>query len=171
MKGYSQQEIVSIPHVSQFTVSRDIAFLHNRFENTSVNLGQLAFEQLYNAIEANNELLPRGWNILNSSKKDKKLHMKVMNFISGCYDNKFEYIQAGPVLLYISLKTKEYMKMEKYLKDRGIVIGNAYDDNTIPSLMKIVILIPASAFILCFIDFINITYITRKYKHNYHMNA
>lgn len=134
VKGHSQQEIVSILHMSQPTVSRDIAFLHNRFEKASVNIGKLAFEQLFNAIEANNELLRRGWDLLDSSKKDKKLQLKVMNFISGCYEKRSEYIQAGPVMLYLSLKTKEYMKMEKYLKDRGIVIGSDYDDNTVSSL-------------------------------------
>lgn len=67
-KGYDQQEIVSILHVSQPTISRDTAFLHNKREKEIGDYGKLLFENHFDIVNGSTELLKQAWKILDNPK-------------------------------------------------------------------------------------------------------
>ncbi|MDN5847443.1 MAG: hypothetical protein L0H53_14355, partial [Candidatus Nitrosocosmicus sp.] len=122
MKGYTQQEIMSRLHLSQSTASRDIAFLYNQTERNAINIGKVAFEELHKSMTGTTELLKRGWELLEQTTTDRKLQLKVMEFITNCYQRRTELIQAGPILLYLSIQTKRFTTIERFLEKNNISI-------------------------------------------------
>ncbi|MGD9674242.1 MAG: hypothetical protein AB7U98_12280 [Candidatus Nitrosocosmicus sp.] len=122
MKGYTQHEIMSRLHLSQSTASRDVAFLYNQTEKKSVNIGKVGFEELHNSMTGTTELLKRAWDLLDTTKKDHKLQLKIMDFIMNCYHKRTELIQSGPILLYASLQTKRHLTIDRFLKKNNISI-------------------------------------------------
>lgn len=131
MKGYTQQEIMSKLHLSQSTASRDIAFLYNQSERKSVNIGKVGFEELHNSMTGTTELLKRSWDLLETTKKDHKLQLKIMEFIMSCYHKRTELIQSGPILLYVSLQTKRHLTIDRFLEKHNISI----DEFTLKAIM------------------------------------
>jgi hypothetical protein len=132
MKGYSQQEIISKLHLSQTTVSRDIAFLYGQSEKKSLNIGKVGFEELHNSMKGTTELLKQSWDLLDDAKSDRKLKLKVMEFIISCYHKRTELIQSGPILLYLSLQTKRFLTIERFLEKNNISI----DEYTLEAILK-----------------------------------
>ncbi|MDR4492306.1 MAG: hypothetical protein R2685_15640 [Candidatus Nitrosocosmicus sp.] len=124
-KGYDQQEIVSILHVSQPTISRDIAFLHNQRENEINNYGKLLFENHFDIVNGSTELLKQAWKILDNPKTDNKTRLKTMDFIKDIYDKRIELFQGLPYMVKIREKMKEVNKKEKYFKDNKIKLNYA----------------------------------------------
>lgn len=122
MKGYTQQEIMSRLHLKQSTASRDISFLYHQSEKKSVNIGKVGFEELHNSMTATTELLKRAWDLLETTKKDQKLQLKIMEFIISCYHKRTELIQSGPILLYLSLQTKRHLTIDRFLEKNNISI-------------------------------------------------
>ena len=122
MKGYSQQEIMSKLHLSQSTASRDISSLYSQTERNSINLGKVAFEELHKSINGTTELLKRSWDLLEKTASDRKLQLKVMEFITNCYQRRSELIQAGPVLQYLNIQTKRFLIIERFLEKHHISI-------------------------------------------------
>jgi hypothetical protein len=68
------------------------------------------------------ELLKRAWNLLETTKSDRKLQLKIMEFIVSCYHKRTELIQSGPILLYLSLQTKRFLTIDRFLKKNDISI-------------------------------------------------
>ncbi|MGD9673385.1 MAG: hypothetical protein AB7U98_07895 [Candidatus Nitrosocosmicus sp.] len=131
MKGYTQQEIMSKLHLSQSMASRDISFLYNQSEKKSVNIGKVGFEELHNSMTGTTELLKRSWDLLETTKKDHKLQLKIMEFIMNCYHKRTELIQSGPILLYLSLQTKKHLTIDRFLEKHNISI----DEFTLKAIM------------------------------------
>ena len=131
MKGCSQQEIMSKLHLSQPTASRDIAFLYNQTERNSLNIGKVAFEELHSSMSGTTELLKRAWNLLEITKSDRKLQLKIMEFITNCYHKRTELIQSAPMLLYLSLRTKRFLTIDRFLKKNNISI----DEYTLKAIL------------------------------------
>ena len=131
MKGYSQQELMSKLHLSQPTASRDIAFLYNQTEKNSLNIGKVAFEELHISMSGTTELLKRAWDLLETTKSDRKLQLKIMEFIINCYHKRTELIQSGPILLYLSMQTKRFLTIDRFLKKNNISI----DEYTLKAIM------------------------------------
>ncbi|WP_458743473.1 hypothetical protein [Candidatus Nitrosocosmicus sp. T] len=131
IRGYTQQEIISKLHLNQSTASRDIAFLYNQSERSSVNIGKIGFEELHNSMSGTTELLKRSWDLLESTKKDQKLQLKIMEFIMNCYHKRTELIQSGPILLYLSLQTKRFLTIDRFLKKNNISI----DEYTLKAIL------------------------------------
>jgi len=121
-RGYDQQEIISNLHSSQSTISRDIAYHYSQLELKSSNMGNLALEDLFNNLFGTNELLKMAWEILDNTKKDNKLKLKIMQFILQCYSKQTGLILAPPIVVCAKLKTDEILKKEKYFKDHNIVL-------------------------------------------------
>ena len=88
-------------HLSQPTTSRDIAFLYNQSEWNSLNIGKVTFEELHNSMSGTSELLKRAWDLLDNTKNDKKLQLKTMDFIIGCYKNQIR-VDSGRTYSTIS---------------------------------------------------------------------
>lgn len=131
MKGYSQQEIMSKLHLSQPTASKDIAFLYKQSEKSSINIGKVGFEELHNSMSGTTEMLKRAWDLLETTKSDRKLQLKIMEFIMSCYHKRTELIQAGPVLIYLSLQTKRFLTIDRFLKKNNISI----DEYTLKAIL------------------------------------
>ncbi|MDN5867806.1 MAG: hypothetical protein L0H55_10465 [Candidatus Nitrosocosmicus sp.] len=131
MKGYSQQEIMSKLHLSQSTASRDISYLYNQTERASINLGKVAFEELHKSLNGTTELLKRGWDLLEKTSDNRKLQLKIMEYITNCYQRRTELIQAGPVLLYLDIQTKRFSTIERFLEKNHISI----DEYTLKAIM------------------------------------
>lgn len=131
MKGYTQQEIMSKLHLRQSMASRDISFLYNQSEKKSVNIGKVGFEELHNSMTGTTELLKRAWDLLDTTKKDQKLQLKIMEFIISCYHKRTELIQSGPILLYLSLQTKRHLTIDRFLEKHNISI----DEFTLKAIM------------------------------------
>ena len=122
MKGYSQQEIMSKLHLGQSTPSRDIAFLYKRTKRNSLNIGKVAFEELHKSMSGNTDLLQRAWDLLDATKSDRKLQLKIMEFIMDCYNKRTQLIQAGPMLIYLGIQTKRFLAIDRFLQENNISI-------------------------------------------------
>ncbi|MGD9673458.1 MAG: hypothetical protein AB7U98_08265 [Candidatus Nitrosocosmicus sp.] len=124
-KGYNQQEIVSILHVSQSTISRDIAILHVHQEKEINDYGKLIFGIHFDIVNGSAELLKQAWNLLENPKTDNKTKLKAMSFIKDCYDKRIELFQGIPYMVAIGEKMNEINKKEKYFRDNKIKINYA----------------------------------------------
>ncbi|MGD9535084.1 MAG: hypothetical protein AB7V56_15120 [Candidatus Nitrosocosmicus sp.] len=122
-KGYDQQEIVSFLHVSQPTISRDIALIHNQQENEINDYGKLLFEVHFDIVNGSTELLKQAWKILDNPKTDNKTRLKTMDFIKDIYDKRIELFQGLPYMVKIREKMNEVNKKEKYFKDNKIKLN------------------------------------------------
>ena len=124
-KGYDQQEIVSILHVSQPTVCRDIALLYSQREKQIDDYGKLIFEKHFDFVNGSAELLKQAWKILENPKTDNKTKLKTMTFIKDCYDKRIELFQGLPYMVVIEEKMNEINRKEKYFKDNKIKLNYA----------------------------------------------
>ncbi|MDR4492348.1 MAG: hypothetical protein R2685_15855 [Candidatus Nitrosocosmicus sp.] len=123
MKGYSQQEIMSKLHLSQSTASRDIAFLYKQTKRNSLNIGKVAFEELHKSMSGTTDMLQRAWDLLDAPSNDRKLQLKIMEFIMDCYSKRTQLIQAGPMLIYLGLETKRHLTIDRFLKKNNTSIN------------------------------------------------
>lgn len=124
-KGYDQQEIISILHVSQPTISRDVAFLHNQREKEISDYGKLLFENHFDIVNGSTELLKQAWKILDNPKTDNKTRLKAMDFIKDIYDKRIELFQGLPYMVKIIEKMNGIDRKEKYFKDNKIKLNYA----------------------------------------------
>jgi hypothetical protein len=131
MKGYSQQEIMSKLHLTQSTASRDISFLYKLTKRNSLNIGKVAFEELHKSISGTTNMLQRAWDLLDATENDRKLQLKIMEFIIDCYSKRTQLIQAGPMLIYLSLQNKRHLTIDRFLKKNNILI----DDFTLKAII------------------------------------
>jgi hypothetical protein len=69
------------------------------------------------------ELLKRSWDMLDNTKSDRKLQLKIMEFIMICYHKRTELIQSGSMLLYLSLQTKRLLTIDRFLQKHNITIN------------------------------------------------
>ncbi len=122
-KGYDQQEIISILHVSQSTISRDVACLYNQQEKGVNDYGKLLYENHFNIVNGSTELLKKAWEILDNPKADFKMKDKMMNFIMDCYLKRIELFQGLPYFVILKTKIDEVNRKEKYFKDNNIEIN------------------------------------------------
>jgi predicted transcriptional regulator len=100
-KGYDQQEITSMLHVSQPTISRDTALLHNQREKEISDYGKLLFENHFDIVNGSTELLKQAWKTLDNPKTDNKTRIKTMDFIKDIYDKRIELFQSLPYMVKI----------------------------------------------------------------------
>jgi hypothetical protein len=124
-KGYNQQEIVSFLHVSQPTISRDIALLHSQQEKEINDYGKLLFENHFDIVNGSAEMLKQAWKMLDDPKTDNKTKLKIMTFINDCYDKRIQLFQGLPYMVKINEKVKEINRKEKYFKDHKIKLDYA----------------------------------------------
>jgi predicted transcriptional regulator len=119
-RGYSQQEIISVLHVSQPTISRDIAVIYGQSKKRSDNIGKLLFEEQSNTLNGYSELLKEAWNILKNPKTEDKVKLKTMDFIENLYIERFRLLQGYPIIFYFEEKAAAIKRKEQYFKDMGI---------------------------------------------------
>ena len=124
-KGYNQQEIVSILHVSQPTICRDIALLYSQREKEINDYGKVIFEIHFDCVNGSAELLKQAWKLLENPKTDNKTKLKAMSFIKDCYDKRIELFQGLPYMVVIEEKMNEINRKEKYFKDNKIKLNYA----------------------------------------------
>lgn len=100
-KDYDQQQFVSILHVSQPRISRDIAFFHNQREKEIGDYGKLLFENHFDIVKWSAELLKQAWKILDNPKTDNMTRLQIMDFIKDIYDKRIELFQSLPYMVKI----------------------------------------------------------------------
>lgn len=110
-------------HVSQSTISRDTAFLHNQREKEISDYGKLLFENHFDIVNGSSELLKQAWKILDNPKTDNKTRLKTMDFIKDIYDKRIELFQGLPYMVKIIEKMNEIDRKEKYFKDNKIKLN------------------------------------------------
>lgn len=145
IRGHSQDEISTILHISQPTISRDInnMFQHNKKrQRNSVN--ELSFE-LKNTLAGLTELVKKSWTIVDDSKAGKKEKIKAMSFILQCYNKRLELLnfenrfnEHKEYFDSVRKREKEINRREKalqaYLEDKKLTqrqIDFATDPNAV----------------------------------------
>ncbi|MGD9674207.1 MAG: hypothetical protein AB7U98_12100 [Candidatus Nitrosocosmicus sp.] len=119
-KGYCQQEIIDKLHVSQSTISRDIAIVQSSAYKGVTKYAQSLLENHINFLNGSEELLKMGWKILDNPKTDNKTKLKAMEFVENLYEKRTRLFNDNPNLIMLKGILEQIVIKEKYFKDNNV---------------------------------------------------
>lgn len=91
-RGYHQDEIAHMLHMSQPTVSRDIHYIRKEICKNSENYGEHLFEVYRNNLQGLDEMIKKLWMIVDSPKTDSKEKIKAIMLIGQYYRERLELV-------------------------------------------------------------------------------
>lgn len=119
-KGYSQQEIIDKLHVSQSTISRDIALIHGSIEKDVRDYGRSILGNHTDVMNGLDELIKRLWMILDNPRTSDKVRIKTIEVVKECYSERRALYDDWIIVLKLKQKSDEINIKENYFRDNNI---------------------------------------------------
>lgn len=98
-RGYTQDDIATVLHISQPTISRDIGYVKKGIRKRTENFGEHLFDVYRNNLLGLDEIIKKLWTIIDSPKTSSKEKIKAIILVRDLYKERFELVQFEPSLI------------------------------------------------------------------------
>ena len=106
-RGYAQNDISNILHISQPTISRDIHYIQREIGKSKEKNVERMYEAHWSRLMALDEAIKKLWTIADSANTDDKDRIKAIALVIQYHKDKFDMIRSEPDLT----QQKKYINM------------------------------------------------------------